>query len=299
MKKFLWRKKKMGSIFETAMLVCFGFSWPLNVIKAYKARSAKGTSLAFILLIITGYLAGISAKLINHQTNYVLVVYLLNLVIVLTNLAIYFRNRSLDRRTETMSRDNTENEAVILFGGSADKEIPVAEIAQSYDFNFPMYNRSFHGLSLRDAKKSFSEKIETMNPEAVILHIGADDLDLFKKNSAEFDIKYIDLISFIKSGNKKRRVALISNLDPVNAHLFDEMNRHIKAIADSEHCTFVDINNAKLWNPESTKELMSFMYNVGFDQPLNVKKPLGDISEILYSWAYQNGVLHALESKAV
>ena len=289
----------MGSIFETAMLVCFGFSWPLNVIKAYKARSAKGTSLAFILLIITGYLAGISAKLINHQTNYVLVVYLLNLVIVLTNLAIYFRNRSLDRRTETMSRDNTENEAVILFGGSADKEIPVAEIAQSYDFNFPMYNRSFHGLSLKDAKKSFSEKIETMNPEAVILHIGADDLDLFKKNSAEFDIKYIDLISFIKSGNKKRRVALISNLDPVNAHLFDEMNRHIKAIADSEHCTFVDINNAKLWNPESTKELMSFMYNVGFDQPLNVKKPLGDISEILYSWAYQNGVLHALESKAV
>ncbi len=299
MKKFLWRKKKMGSIFETAMLVCFGFSWPLNVIKAYKARSAKGTSLAFILLIITGYLAGISAKLINHQTNYVLVVYLLNLVIVLTNLAIYFRNRSLDRRTETMSRDNTENEAVILFGGSADKEIPVAEIAQSYDFNFPMYNRSFHGLSLKDAKKSFSEKIEAMNPEAVILHIGADDLDLFKKNSAEFDIKYIDLISFIKSGNKKRRVALISNLDPVNAHLFDEMNRHIKAIADSEHCTFVDINNAKLWNPESTKELMSFMYNIGFDQPLNVKKPLGDISEILYSWAYQNGVLHALESKAV
>ncbi len=299
MKKFLWRKKKMGSIFETAMLVCFGFSWPLNVIKAYKARSAKGTSLAFILLIITGYLAGISAKLINHQTNYVLVVYLLNLVIVLTNLAIYFRNRSLDRRTETMSRDNTENEAVILFGGSADKEIPVAEIAQSYDFNFPMYNRSFHGLSLKDAKKSFSEKIEAMNPEAVILHIGADDLDLFKRNSAEFDIKYIDLISFIKSGNKKRRVALISNLDPVNAHLFDEMNRHIKAIADSEHCTFVDINNAKLWNPESTKELMSFMYNVGFDQPLNVKKPLGDISEILYSWAYQNGVLHALESKAV
>jgi len=289
----------MGSIFETAMLVCFGFSWPLNVIKAYKARSAKGTSLAFILLIITGYLAGISAKLINHQTNYVLVVYLLNLVIVLTNLAIYFRNRSLDRRTETMSRDNTENEAVILFGGSADREIPVAEIAQSYDFNFPMYNRSFHGLSLRDAKKSFSEKIETMNPEAVILHIGADDLDLFKRNSAEFDIKYIDLISFIKSGNKKRRVALISNLDPVNAHLFDEMNRHIKAIADSEHCTFVDINNAKLWNPESTKELMSFMYNIGFDQPLNVKKPLGDISEILYSWAYQNGVLHALESKAV
>ncbi|MEE3313055.1 MAG: SGNH/GDSL hydrolase family protein [Treponema sp.] len=289
----------MASIFEAGMLVCFGFSWPLNVIKAYKARSAKGTSLAFILLIITGYLAGITAKVMNHQINYVLAVYLLNLLIVLTNLIIYFRNRSLDRRTEVMFKSNTENEAVILFGGSADKEIPVAEIAQSYELNFPMYNRSVHGLSLKDAKKSFSEKIEPMNPEAVILHIGNDDMDLFKRNSAEFDIKYIDLISYVKKDNKKRRVALVSNIDATNGHCFDEMNRHIKAIAESEHCTFIDIDNAKLWNPESTKELMSFMYNIGFDQPLNVKKPLADISEILYSYAYQNGILHALESKAV
>ena len=54
--------QNMGSVFEATMLVCFGFSWPLNVMKAYKARSAKGTSLAFILLIITGYVAGRLAK---------------------------------------------------------------------------------------------------------------------------------------------------------------------------------------------------------------------------------------------
>ena len=53
---------EIGHLFEALMLVCFGFSWPLNVIKAYKARSAKGTSLAFIILIITGYVAGITAK---------------------------------------------------------------------------------------------------------------------------------------------------------------------------------------------------------------------------------------------
>ena len=31
----------MGQILETIMLVCFGFSWPLNVIKAYKTRQLK------------------------------------------------------------------------------------------------------------------------------------------------------------------------------------------------------------------------------------------------------------------
>ena len=88
----------MESIFETVMLVCFGFSWPLNVIKAYKAKTAKGTSLPFILLIITGYIAGISAKLISGQINYVLIAYILNLAIVSLNVIVYFRNVSLDKK---------------------------------------------------------------------------------------------------------------------------------------------------------------------------------------------------------
>ena len=88
----------MESIFETVMLVCFGFSWPLNVIKACKAKTVKGTSLPFILLIITGYIAGISAKLISGQINYVLIAYILNLTIVSLNVIVYFRNVSLDKK---------------------------------------------------------------------------------------------------------------------------------------------------------------------------------------------------------
>ena len=88
----------MGSIFETVMLLCFGFSWPMNLIKAYNAKTAKGTSLLFILLIIIGYVAGITAKIVTGQTNYVLVAYILNLAIVLLNLVIYFRNLTLDKK---------------------------------------------------------------------------------------------------------------------------------------------------------------------------------------------------------
>ena len=88
----------MGSILETVMLVCFGFSWPLNVIKAYRAKTAKGTSLPFILLIIAGYIAGISAKLITGQINYVLIAYILNLAIVSLSVVVYFRNVSLDKK---------------------------------------------------------------------------------------------------------------------------------------------------------------------------------------------------------
>jgi len=89
----------MSSLLEATMLICFGLSWPINTMKAYKARSAKNMSLPFILLIIFGYVAGISAKLLMSQTNYVLLVYFINLAVVTLNLMVYFRNKKLD---ETM-----------------------------------------------------------------------------------------------------------------------------------------------------------------------------------------------------
>ena len=89
---------EIAPILETVMLVCFGFSWPMNLIKAYKAKTAKSTSLPFVLLIIVGYIAGISAKIIMGNINYVLVAYLLNLAIVSLNLIVYFRNMSLDKK---------------------------------------------------------------------------------------------------------------------------------------------------------------------------------------------------------
>jgi len=88
----------MSSVFETAMLVCFGLSWPLNVMKAYRARTARSTSLPFILLIFTGYIAGITAKITAGQINYVFAVYLINLAIVFLNIVVYFRNLALDHK---------------------------------------------------------------------------------------------------------------------------------------------------------------------------------------------------------
>ena len=286
----------MSSIFEAAMLVCFGFSWPMNVRKAIKAKSAKGMSLAFILLIIVGYIAGITAKLMNHQINYVLAVYILNLVIVFTNLVVYFRNRALDRRSEAMKMDvkKSDGESVVLLGGSLDKEIPVAEVAQSFNFNFKMYNRSKYGLSLKDARKTYLESVEPMNPEAVISHLGKEDVEMFKNNSADFDVKYLELLSSIRHQNKDRRIALVSLEEESKVEV--EMNRHIKAIAESEKCEFVNMDRAKLWDTEKTKEVTAFMYELGFDSQLKVKKPLGDISKVLYSYAYQNGLFNEVEN---
>lgn len=95
----------MAELLEIIMIVSFGFSWPLNVIKSYKAKTTKGKSLAFLLLIFFGYIAGISSKLVNvdYMTNisskwYVLFFYVLNFIMVGADVVMYVRNYRLDKK---------------------------------------------------------------------------------------------------------------------------------------------------------------------------------------------------------
>ena len=59
----------MAEIFETLMLVCFGLSWPISVVKSYKACSAQGKSLMFELAIYIGYTCGIWSKVMAGYIN--------------------------------------------------------------------------------------------------------------------------------------------------------------------------------------------------------------------------------------
>lgn len=94
----------MAELLEIIMIVSFGASWPLNVIKSYKARTTKGKSLGFLFLIWFGYIAGILSKFVNEAYMasiaskwYVLFFYFLNFIMVSADLVVYYRNRLLDR----------------------------------------------------------------------------------------------------------------------------------------------------------------------------------------------------------
>ena len=97
----------MAEILEVVMIVSFGASWPFNVVRSFKARTAKGKSPTFMLLIIFGYIAGIASKFLNEaymaafsEKWYVLFFYFLNLIMVAIDFCLYLRNRRLDRLAE-------------------------------------------------------------------------------------------------------------------------------------------------------------------------------------------------------
>ena len=96
----------MSDFLEILMIVSFGASWPLNVIKSYKVRTTKGKSLAFLCLIFFGYIAGIASKFLNpaymsqfSEKWYVLFFYVLNFIMVGADIMLYARNYKLDKES--------------------------------------------------------------------------------------------------------------------------------------------------------------------------------------------------------
>ena len=103
-----------ADVMESLMVICFGISWPINIAKAWKAKTAKGTSVLFYFFIWIGYVFAIVGKLcliyyyVNIQGTadkwtevvnpYVFFFYLLNTVMVTLGILIYFRNCHLDRK---------------------------------------------------------------------------------------------------------------------------------------------------------------------------------------------------------
>lgn len=86
----------MAQTLEAMMVVCFGISWPISILKSYRARSTKGKSLFFLVMIFIGYAAGIASKLTAGSITYVLFFYILNFCMVGTDIGMYLRNRRLE-----------------------------------------------------------------------------------------------------------------------------------------------------------------------------------------------------------
>ncbi len=91
----------MVKILETIMLICFGAAWPFSIIKSWKARTAQGKSLGFLLIILVGYIAGIAKVILSDGFGgFLLIPYTINFTMVACDTCLYFRNASFDRESK-------------------------------------------------------------------------------------------------------------------------------------------------------------------------------------------------------
>ena len=100
-------------IFEALMLIAFGCSWPLNVIKSVKTKSTKGKSLFFLVLIDIGYICGMISKFLNNNFNWnkswwVFAIYVINFIMVSTDMGLYFINFNREKKAAQIEQPSIE-----------------------------------------------------------------------------------------------------------------------------------------------------------------------------------------------
>lgn len=79
-------------IFETIMLICFGIAWPFSIYRMLKTKRSHGKSLAFIVVIFTGYVAGTLFQWFGER-NAVIFLYLINAAMVLADFLLTLKYR--------------------------------------------------------------------------------------------------------------------------------------------------------------------------------------------------------------
>lgn len=147
-----------------------------------------------------------------------------------------------------------EQGGIVIFGSDKDKEIPTCEIRQAFAIESKIYNRSFEKFSITEALNVYEKVVVPLSPETLLIHIGETDLDFFAENTTMFDNKYRELIRYIKSQNQKCRITIVSLRNYDSDPLIEEINKHLKYIADSEQCEYGDIASKKVWNPKATMD---------------------------------------------
>lgn len=254
----------MAEILETVMLICFGCSWPMSLIKNIKAKTAKGMSVGFTLLILTGYIAGITAKLINHGGAFVLAVYIFNLVVVSANLVVYFINKKRDKALEAVINENnfdinkessnmntfskelsrfsqmnevSSTNGVVFFGSTSFNEMPLAELSRDYDLEEKVYNRSISGLTIADVDPVLDDCVLNLSPKKVFISIGEEDVEKEGFNEKEFLAKYEWMLYSIHD-KCDAQIYIVSVLSRMA--IASRINERLSKLAKETGCTYID-----------------------------------------------------------
>lgn len=298
----------MAELLESTMLICFGLSWPMNLAKNIRAKSAKTMSLQFILLIIIGYIAGISAKIYNHKFNYVLAVYLLNLVIVSANLIVYFINRrydTLEKQANTISAKElsgtanakqespintsinsqgddemskyrelnsiTEAGGVVLFGSNTFASLPVGELTQAFQITEPIYNRSVKDVKINQIETYLKVCLYDLNPRKVFVNLGDEDILDENIDISNFIAKYEWLLYMIHTKTQAAIyiVSIISSRPEAR-----EINSRLKKLAEQTGCRYIDASSA-LESKRPTLRLFELLKVHMRNHPINFADAMG------------------------
>ncbi|MBN1943000.1 MAG: hypothetical protein JW849_06875 [Phycisphaerae bacterium] len=87
-----------AQICEATMLICFGLSWPVSILKSLRTKIVHGKSAGFMWLVFFGYVVGLASKLFQAAAagtwpEWTTPLYVINAAFVVVDISLYMRYR--------------------------------------------------------------------------------------------------------------------------------------------------------------------------------------------------------------
>lgn len=81
------------------MLIAFGLSWPISILKSYRLKFVGGKSMLFLILVLIGYIAGTLAKVLEaydtgQPLKMTIWLYVINGILVCVDFGLFLRYRN-------------------------------------------------------------------------------------------------------------------------------------------------------------------------------------------------------------
>lgn len=129
-----------------------------------------------------------------------------------------------------------KNSGAVFFGCDRLYGIPVSELAEDYELNMPVYNRSVRGLSIDDAADVLDTCIYELSPDKIFVNIGENDVVRDGFNIDSFMEKYEWLLYTIYS-NCHCSIYIM----PIFADKSGEINERLKKMSLKYGCGYIDV----------------------------------------------------------
>lgn len=144
---------------------------------------------------------------------------------------------------------------VVFFGSTYFDSVPVNELAQDFDTDLPVYNRSVGGLTIDKVSDVLESCVLDLEPSKLFICLGDEDIKSECFSLSDFIEKYQWMLYTLHNRCKaKIYIVSVMSLDPKAS----AVNERLKRLAAETGCIYVD-TQAALKSAKSTLRFFSVL----------------------------------------
>ena len=144
---------------------------------------------------------------------------------------------------------------VVFFGSTYFESVPVNELAQDFDTDLPVYNRSVGGLTIDKVSDVLESCVLDLEPSKLFICLGDEDIKSECFSLSDFIEKYQWMLYTLHNRCKaKIYIVSVMSLDPKASAI----NERLKRLAAETGCIYVD-TQAALKSAKSTLRFFSVL----------------------------------------